>query len=78
MAMMDHGIYIMMPVKCIGKMCQNCPNLKVDSKVSEYYGNTETETNVMIGSEVNLYCRSINRCLRIYNMMEDNQNGKES
>ena len=68
--MANHGQYIMMPIKCVGKFCKNCPNLKVDSSVTEYTGNGE-----VIGTEVDLKCRSLHRCLRIKKMMEeDNDN----
>ena len=64
-----NGVYIMMPVKCIGKMCKNCPNLKVDSSVTEY--TAAEELGWRTGHEVDLKCRGVDRCLRIAEMMEE-------
>ena len=64
---MDNPIYVMMPVKCIGKLCKNCPNLNIDTDVSELFADGES-----VGYELDLRCRGVNRCLRIRQMMEDN------
>ena len=65
---LDHGIYVSMPVKCIGKMCKECPNLHVDTSVSE---TISAKDDFEKHYETDLRCRGLNRCLRIYNMMED-------
>ena len=59
---MDNGIYVCMPVKCIGKICKNCPNLHIDTSV---FNDIESGD-----FEIDLKCRGLNRCLRIYNMIE--------
>lgn len=66
---LEHGIYVMMPVKCIGKMCKNCPNLHVDTSVLEITTSDVNDWEKYY--ETDLHCRGLNRCLRIYNMMED-------
>ena len=35
--MSDGGIYVMMPVKCIGKMCADCPYLSVETYMNLLY-----------------------------------------
>lgn len=62
---MDNPIYVMMPVLCVGKMCKNCPNIKVDTDLSEFVVNNDRTF------EANLRCRSVNKCLRIKQMMEE-------
>ncbi len=62
---LDNPIYVMMPVKCIGKICKDCPNLNIDTDVSEIYANGDKHY------ETDLRCRGVSRCLRIYNMMEE-------
>ena len=64
--MMDRGVYVMMPVKCLGKLCKSCPYLKIDTQVSELFANGECA-----GYETNLQCRSIGRCLKIHRMVEE-------
>ena len=65
---MDNPIYVMMPVLCIGKVCKNCPNLKVDTEVSEL---ASASDNWETRYETNLRCRGVNRCMRIKQMMEE-------
>ena len=62
---MNNGTYVMMPVMCIGKMCKNCPNLNVDTSVSELFANGES-----VGCETELKCRGLQRCLKLQAMME--------
>lgn len=66
---LEHGIYVSMAVKCIGKMCESCPNLHVDTSVSEL---TSADADGFEKHyETYLQCRGLQRCLRLYNMMED-------
>lgn len=67
--MNDNGQWIMMAVKCIGKQCINCPYLEVDTVVCDI-------SDVEHGKQyvVDLHCRSMNRCIRIKKMMEEENN----
>lgn len=62
---LEHGIYVAMSVKCIGKLCQNCPNLEVDTSIFETY------VDGVPVYETDLQCKNLHRCLQLYNMMED-------
>lgn len=66
---LEHGIYVNMAVKCIGKMCANCPNLRVNTDVSELI--SASADSFEKHYETDLQCENLQRCLRIYNMMED-------
>lgn len=66
---MEHGIYVNMAVKCIGKMCKDCPNLQVDTDVSELI--SASADCFEKHYETNLQCKNLQRCLLLYNMMED-------
>ena len=63
--MSKDGIYVMMPVRCIGKICRDCPNLNIDNDVQELYGSGE-----LVQTVCNLYCRGVKRCTRIKEMVE--------
>ena len=62
------GVFVMMPVRCIGDICKNCPNLNIDNDVQQIYGNGE-----IVATECNLYCRGVRRCTRIKEMIDINQ-----
>ena len=59
------GVWVMMPVRSIGKICKNCPNLNIDNNVTELFGGGER-----VGTECDLYCRGVRRCSRIKEMVE--------
>ena len=58
--------YVMMPVKCMGKMCANCPNLHIDTTVHQLFADGES-----VGYQTDLKCRGVERCERISRMMEE-------
>ena len=61
----ENGIYVMMPVKCIGKACAECPYLYVDTNQLTNYDNGN------VAYSVHLRCRGLNRCLRIQQVLSD-------
>ena len=66
--MRNNPIYVMMPVKCFGKMCEKCPNLQLSVSVSQFSsGSDDWETKY----ETDIQCINTNRCLLISQMMED-------
>lgn len=65
--MSKDGIYVMMPVRCIGKICKDCPNLNIDNNTSDTFAGGE-----YVGTENDLYCRGVKRCSRIKEMVESN------
>lgn len=62
---LERGIYVNMAVKCIGKLCKDCPNLEVDTSIFE------TMVNGASIYEADLQCKNLPKCLLLYNMMED-------
>ena len=64
--MSENGIYVMMPVKCIGKACAECPYLYVNTDQLTNYDNGNVAYSVL------LRCRSLDKCLRIQQVLSDN------
>jgi len=62
----EHWQYVMMPVMCIGKICKDCPNLHIDTSVSEMRPGFDEPIY-----ETDLRCRGLSRCMRLYKMMEE-------
>lgn len=58
--------YVMMPVMCMGKLCNNCPNLHIDTTVHQLFADGGS-----VGYQIDLKCRSVERCDRIRQMMEE-------
>ena len=65
---MDNPIYVMMPVLCVGKLCKNCPNLNIDTDVSQLSSASDDWHTTY---ETSLRCRGVTRCMRIKQMMEE-------
>lgn len=61
-------VYVMMPVKCIGKMCRNCEYLRIDTDVEI------SDDNENIQTEIDLICRNADMCLRLQQMMNERGN----
>jgi len=59
------GVWVMMPVRCIGKICKECPNLNIDNNTTSMYAD-----GAYVGNENDLYCRGVKRCSRIKEMVE--------
>ena len=46
----NHGIYINMPVLCVSKLCEKCPNLNVRTIIAK--------------GEAILCCNNLKKCLK--------------
>ena len=64
---MDNGIYVNMPVLCLGKECDKCPDLDVNAEKTCLCMNEEELW------DIRLECRKLKRCLRIKEMLEKNK-----
>lgn len=61
---MDRGIYVNMPVMCLGKECDRCPDMDVVTEKTAMYLNDEPIYNI------SLKCSGLDRCLKISKMLE--------
>ena len=62
------GQFVMMPVRCMGKICRYCKWLKIDTEVMDL-----TDSDGKDSYEINLRCRSVGRCAMIRETLEQEE-----
>jgi len=64
------AVWVMMPVRCLGKMCSDCEYLRIDTEVG-----LEKDAKGRYKSYTNLRCHNVDKCMKLKQMMEEYKDG---